>query len=420
MPGRLPFEGASNSIEYDTGRPGPVRSEVAGSGENTAAVRRAEDIPMERLEAVGQRHGSPAIFRKLDSDHEGRMENREEEHKNKHEHKNKPGMPKTAGELNVMLKRANFARALLGQNPGMPTAANLPSRQATPLIPPEVAQAAQRAMALEAGYRGRQRTYGEKMTDALGLSAAASALKGLGSADPDVLAEERNPLKRLGLRLTAAKSALRGAKSRAAVDRATEQDLREARKNLIGRQGVMTALTARGAAEDPARSSESPLTGSIIHPGDVIKATSGQNEVLIRRSTGQPVLQDSSGKFYAPAPGTMEHNIAVGAMENLSPKQVHELKVQLGQREDSPFNKLTATLADLNTKPAFHVLSMLGPLALNFIPAGQGRTAADTKLGKAFQYGMMGTQLASLLSGATTRNPGTGLGRNFTSGTSGI
>jgi hypothetical protein len=414
MPARLPFEGASNSIEYDIGRPGPVRSEVAGSGENTASIRRAEDIPMERIEAVGQRHGSPAIFRKLESDNEGRMENREEEQKNK------PGMPKTAGELNVLLKRANFARALLGQSPSMPVAGKTVSPGGTPLIPPEVAQAARRAMALEAGYRGKQRTYGEKMTDALGLSAAASALKGLGGADPDVLAEERNPLKRLGLRLTAAKSALQGAKSRAAVDRATEQDLREARKNLIGRQGVMTALTARGGVDAPAGRTESPLTGSMIHPGDVIKATSGQNEILIRRSTGQPVLQDASGKFYAPAPGTMEHNIAVSSMENLTPKQVHELKVQLGQRQDSPFNKLTATLADLNTKPAFHILSMLGPLALNYIPAGQGRTAADTKLGKAFQYGMMGTQLASLLSGATTRNPGAGLGRNFTSGTSGL
>jgi hypothetical protein len=413
MPGRLPFEGASNSIEYETGRPGPVRSEVAGSGENTASVRRAEDIPMERLEAVGQRHGSPAIFRKLDSNNEGRMENIEDE-------KNKYGIPKTAGQLNYMLKRANFARALLGQNPGMPLPGGSCSRSGTPLIPPEVERAAQRAVALESGYRGRQRTYGEKMTDALGLSAAASALKGLSGADPDVLSEERNPIRRLGLRLTAAKSALQGARSRAAVDRATEQDLREARRNIVGQQGVMSALTARGEAGQPKGRTESPLTGSMIHPGDVIKATSGQNEVLIRRSTGQPVLQDSSGRFFAPAPGTLEHNIAVSSMDGLSPKQVHELKVQMGQRQNSPLNQLTAALADLNTKPGFHVLSMLGPLALNFIPAGQGRTAADTKLGKAFQYGMMGTQLASLLSGATTRNAGSGLGRNFTSGTSGL
>lgn len=412
MPGRFPYEGASVYIDYDTGRPGPQRDAVAGSGESTAAIRRAADSPMERLEAMGQREGSPGILAK--PDHEGRMDDREKERQSEHR------LPRTAGEVNGMLKKGNFARAFLGQSPGIPLVPPVAGRGGVPLIPPEISEAARRAMAVESGYRGRQRTYGEKITDKLGLSAAASALKGFKDADQDVLSEERNPLRRLGLRLTAAKSALSGARSRAAVDRATEADLREARRNMIGRQGVMEALTARGDVDGAAPARGSQLTGNIIHPGDVIKTMSGQNEILIRRSTGQPVLQDSSGKFFAPAPGTMEHNIAVSSMENLSPKQVHDLKVQMGQRENTPFNRLTAALADLNTKPAFHVLSMLGPLALNFIPAGGGRTASDTKLGKAFQYGMMGTQLASLLSGATSRNPGSGLGRNFTSGTSGL
>lgn len=427
MPGRFPYEGASVSIDVDVARPGPHGSTVAGSGETTAAVRRAEDVPMERLEAMGDRVENPAIFGKkqLDGDSETKSndmpnlkrtaEDRRKDSKirEKEEHKLRKAagdlgmILKTAGDVNVAIKTAGVTRTMFGHSPSMPTKESIaPAAEMAP------------SLAHSLGYGGRQRSYPEKAADLAGLSSASAAMRGLTEADPAVVSAERNPLRRIALRLTAAKSALEGSRARTEADRAKEHELRQERHSAIKHHGAMLGISPKDHHE--ASTSHNGVTGSSIHPGDVIGVHAGQNEILIRRSTGQPVLRDSAGNFFTPAPGTLEHHTAVSALDLLTPDQVHEIKTKLGQRKDSSLNRITALLSTLNQDDRFKVLSLLGPLALGVIPAGGGRRAIDTKLGKAFSAALLGTQLVSMLSGSTSRRSGSGLGRNFTSGTSGL